>query len=169
VSRLTQSVNQQDYLAIARAAAGSDIGSLLPKLQTPALVIHPRDFISLGVEDAMKLAGSIPKARLVLTDGATAPGDALQGLKAIDDFLGSLSSRVGSAAETSKGDGEAGLSTREVEVLRLLAAGKSNAQIADELVISLNTVRRHVSNIFAKIGVENRTEAASYAHRNSLT
>jgi DNA-binding NarL/FixJ family response regulator len=61
-----------------------------------------------------------------------------------------------------------GLSTREVEVLRLIAAGKSNPQIAEELVISLNTVQRHVSNILAKTGLSNRTEAASYATRNGL-
>jgi NarL family two-component system response regulator LiaR len=60
------------------------------------------------------------------------------------------------------------LSSREVEVLRLLAAGRSNQQIADELVISLNTVRRHVSNIFDKTGVANRVEAAQYATRNGL-
>jgi DNA-binding CsgD family transcriptional regulator len=61
-----------------------------------------------------------------------------------------------------------GLSAREAEVLRLVAAGKSNQQIADELVISLNTVVRHVSNIFNKIGAANRVEAASYATRHGL-
>jgi DNA-binding CsgD family transcriptional regulator len=61
-----------------------------------------------------------------------------------------------------------GLSEREVEVIRLVAAGRSNQQIADELVISLNTVARHVSNIFGKTGVANRAEAASYAHRRGL-
>jgi NarL family two-component system response regulator LiaR len=60
------------------------------------------------------------------------------------------------------------LSLRELEVLRLLAAGRSNQQIADELVISLNTVRRHVSNIFDKTGVANRTEAAGYARDHGL-
>jgi NarL family two-component system response regulator LiaR len=55
-----------------------------------------------------------------------------------------------------------------VEVLRLLAQGKGNQQIADELVISLNTVRRHVSNILDKTGLSNRTEAGVYAHRNNL-
>jgi DNA-binding NarL/FixJ family response regulator len=62
-----------------------------------------------------------------------------------------------------------GLSEREVEVLRLVAAGRSNQQIADELVISLNTVARHVSNIFSKTGVANRTEAGAYAHARNLT
>ena len=62
----------------------------------------------------------------------------------------------------------AGLTEREVEVLRLIAAGKSNREIAEELVISLNTVFRHVSNIFTKIGAANRVEAASYATRHGL-
>jgi DNA-binding CsgD family transcriptional regulator len=57
-----------------------------------------------------------------------------------------------------------GLSEREVEVLRLVAAGKSNARIADELVISVNTVQRHVGNILNKTGMTNRTQAAAYAH-----
>ncbi len=60
------------------------------------------------------------------------------------------------------------LSEREVEVLRLVAAGKSNQQIADELVIALNTVTRHLSNIFDKTSSANRTEVASYAHRKGL-
>jgi DNA-binding NarL/FixJ family response regulator len=61
-----------------------------------------------------------------------------------------------------------GLSQREVEVLRLVAAGRSNQQIADELVISLNTVRRHVSNVFDKTGVANRTEASVYARDHGI-
>jgi ATP/maltotriose-dependent transcriptional regulator MalT len=61
-----------------------------------------------------------------------------------------------------------GLSQREVEVLRLLARGLSNPQIAQELVISRKTAARHVSNIFAKTGVANRTEAGAYAARVGL-
>ena len=57
---------------------------------------------------------------------------------------------------------------REIEVLRLIAAGRSNAQIAEALVISPNTVGRHVSNIFDKIGAANRAEATAYALRNGL-
>ena len=62
-----------------------------------------------------------------------------------------------------------GLTQREVEVLRLVAVGKSNADIAEELVISPNTVVRHVSSILAKTGSSNRTEAALYASQNGLT
>ncbi len=61
-----------------------------------------------------------------------------------------------------------GLTGREVEVLRLIAAGKSNQAIAEELVISLSTVAHHVSSIFNKTGVSNRAEAATYAARNRL-
>jgi DNA-binding CsgD family transcriptional regulator len=62
-----------------------------------------------------------------------------------------------------------GLSEREVEVLRLLAAGKSNRAIADALVVSPNTVAFHIKGIFNKTGAANRTEAAAYAHRHGLT
>jgi len=61
-----------------------------------------------------------------------------------------------------------GLTKREIEVLRLIAGGRSNQEIADELVISINTVLRHVSNIFDKTGVANRAEAAAYATRQGL-
>jgi DNA-binding NarL/FixJ family response regulator len=60
------------------------------------------------------------------------------------------------------------LSPREVEVLRLIASGKTNDQIARQLVISASTVSHHVSNILAKTGAGNRTEAAAYAHREGL-
>jgi DNA-binding NarL/FixJ family response regulator len=60
------------------------------------------------------------------------------------------------------------LSQREVEVLRLLAAGKSNREIADALCISLNTVATHVRNILTKTGTANRTEEAAYALRRGL-
>ena len=61
-----------------------------------------------------------------------------------------------------------GLTVREAEVLRLVASGKSNAQIAAELVLSEKTVARHVSNIFAKLGVGSRTAAAAYAFEHQL-
>jgi DNA-binding NarL/FixJ family response regulator len=97
---------------------------------------------------------------------ASVLGDAAGGLAAIDAFLKDLPPR--SAAPGVPADDKSVLSAREIEVLRLLSGGKSNQEIADELVISLNTVRRHVSNIFDKTGVANRAEAATYAARNGL-
>ncbi len=60
------------------------------------------------------------------------------------------------------------LTPREVEVLKLIAAGRSNQEIATELVISINTVTNHVKNILGKTGTANRTEAANFAHRYGL-
>jgi DNA-binding NarL/FixJ family response regulator len=54
-------------------------------------------------------------------------------------------------------------------VLRLVAAGKTNADVADELVISINTVARHMTNIFNKTGAANRAEAAVFAVEHDLT
>ena len=60
------------------------------------------------------------------------------------------------------------LTHREAEVLRLIALGKSNPEIAQELVVSIRTVTTHVSNIFSKINATNRAEAATYATRHGL-
>jgi DNA-binding NarL/FixJ family response regulator len=61
-----------------------------------------------------------------------------------------------------------GLTQREVEVLRLIAVGKSNRDIAQELFVSPNTVANHVRSILTKTGTANRTEAAAYARRHDL-
>jgi DNA-binding NarL/FixJ family response regulator len=74
-------------------------------------------------------------------------------------------SRLGESSGASTPDD---LTAREVEVLGLIAIGRSNADIATALSISLNTVATHVRNILAKTGCANRTEAAAYAMRQGL-
>ena len=64
--------------------------------------------------------------------------------------------------------GVAGFTGREAEVLRLVAAGKTNRAIADELAISEKTIARHVSNIFMKLGVSTRAAATAYAFKRGL-
>jgi ATP/maltotriose-dependent transcriptional regulator MalT len=64
--------------------------------------------------------------------------------------------------------GDYGLSRRELEVLRLVAVGKSNRAIASALVISEHTVARHVQNIFAKLGVSSRAAATAFAFEHDL-
>lgn len=60
------------------------------------------------------------------------------------------------------------LSERELEILQALARGASNQQIAEEFVLSLNTVKRHVSNIMAKLSANNRTQAVAQARALNL-
>jgi DNA-binding NarL/FixJ family response regulator len=61
-----------------------------------------------------------------------------------------------------------GLTKREVEVLLLVAAGRTDREIADELIIAVRTVTTHVGNILNKTGAANRAEAASYANQHGL-
>ena len=60
------------------------------------------------------------------------------------------------------------LSERELEVLHLLVRGDSNQEIAEGLVITIDTVKRHVSNIFSKLGVHNRVQAVARARALGL-
>jgi pimeloyl-ACP methyl ester carboxylesterase/DNA-binding CsgD family transcriptional regulator len=166
VQRQRESVSQLDWLLLLSAASESNVADCVPQLRTPTLVLHPRDSLNLPQADSQKLAAAIPNARMTLIDGATPLGDHVQGLKAIDEFIASLPPQEGAPAKAGALSG--GLSSREIEVLRLIAAGKSNPQIADELVISINTVQRHVSNILGKTGLANRTEAAGYARDKGL-
>jgi DNA-binding CsgD family transcriptional regulator len=82
--------------------------------------------------------------------------------------LGECAAALRAAAAPAAPAWPAGLTGREVEVLRLIAAGRSNRAIAEALYISPNTVLHHVSNIFTKTGVANRAEAAAYAARHGL-
>ncbi|GIP40871.1 transcriptional regulatory protein LiaR [Paenibacillus sp. J31TS4] len=60
------------------------------------------------------------------------------------------------------------LTEREREVLKLIANGRSNQEVADELFIGIKTVKFHVTNILAKLGVDDRTQAAIYAYKHGL-
>jgi DNA-binding CsgD family transcriptional regulator len=85
--------------------------------------------------------------------------------------------RLGAATDLARVEGSAGLgnvadshglSKRELEVLRLLCAGETNREIAKNLIVSIRTVDRHVSNIYAKLGVSSRAAATTYAHQHGL-
>ena len=108
-----------------------------------------------GVQKAATLIGeALPIARDV-------------GMQPLADRLEALRQQVAAAARGRPRYPD-GLTKREMEVLRLIAAGKSNQAIADALFISPSTVAHHVSHIFAKTGVSNRAEAATYAARHGL-
>src|SRR5919108_162897 len=104
-----------------------------------------------------------------LGDDATAELE-FDGARAAFEALGATPD-VQRVVDISGSDGDqaaGGLSPRELEVLRLVAAGKKNRQIASELVLSEKTVARHVSNIFAKVGVSSRAAATAFAYENDL-
>jgi DNA-binding NarL/FixJ family response regulator len=96
---------------------------------------------------------------------AAAAGEALISPSIASRLLERLRPGADEAAGPSTG---AELTDREVEVLRLLAAGRENADIAQELFISPRTVKNHISSILAKLHVDNRIQAAVYAVRKGL-
>ena len=82
------------------------------------------------------------------------------------DYLGPLA-RSFQTSRDAPGLGER-LTARELEVLGLLAAGRSNQRIAEELVVTLDTVKKHVSHVLDKLGAVNRTEAVARARQLGL-
>ncbi len=88
-------------------------------------------------------------------------GRALARADAVAVRLADLTSAITQTATTD-------LSPREIEVLRLLATGRSNREIAETLFLSIRTVERHLTSIYTKIGVHSRAEAIVFAHRQTL-
>lgn len=94
----------------------------------------------------------------------------LEGARTVFEELGAgpdltRADSLATSVPSSKGHG---LSPRELEVLRHVAGGKTNKEIATELVLSERTVERHVSNIFAKLGVPSRAAATAFAYEHQL-
>jgi DNA-binding CsgD family transcriptional regulator/pimeloyl-ACP methyl ester carboxylesterase len=160
VNYLRESVTQQDWLTIAEGIGTSDITELLPRLDVPTLILNARNFPIVRPEEASRLAAAIHGARLVLTEGSSYEVDSAQGLPAVSSFLQGLPQQRPPSPPAAPA---AGLSDRELEVLRLLAQGKSNPEIARELFITRSTVQNHVSSILIKTNLSNRAQAAVYA------
>jgi DNA-binding NarL/FixJ family response regulator len=99
---------------------------------------------------------------------AAAAGESLISPPIASKLLTRLRADQREEPETVPGVAGTGLSEREIEVLRLLAAGKDNAEIAQELFISPKTVKNHISSILAKLQIENRIQAAVYAVRSGI-
>jgi DNA-binding NarL/FixJ family response regulator len=128
-------------------------------------------FRALGApyEEALELAASDEVEptleALALLDGLDAPAAALVRRRLRE--LGAHS--VPRGAQSATRANPAGLTRRQADILRLLARGGTNAEIAAELVLSVRTVDHHVSAVLAKLGVPSRQEAARVAARLELT
>ena len=156
-----------------------------------ALVAHARGAVELAAGDArtalvlLRQAGEtwqeldapydVARARVLVAEACRALGDddtAALELDAARDVFADL----GAAPDLAQLDSRAtrpagasyGLTPRQLEVLRLIAAGKSNREIASSLFISEHTVARHVQNIFATLGVSSRTAASAFAFEHDL-
>lgn len=124
--------------------------------------------------EAARVRLRLARARLRLGDHDTAAADlaaarpVLQQLRAAPALAehDELARRVHAARGTVPGPG--GLSPRELEVLRLVATGATNREVADSLVISPRTVERHLSNVFTKLGVGSRAAATAWAYEHDV-
>jgi DNA-binding CsgD family transcriptional regulator len=135
----------------------------------PALYVHAADDHLVPRAAAEALVGHLANATLRIVSGKSGM-DVWRSLTAVREVVRFL--QIGHPPDTvpvrprnraGRATYPAGLSEREFEVMGLLAVGRTNRQIADELFISLNTVSHHLRNIYAKTGASNRTEAAAFA------
>lgn len=162
------SVGPMAALRAFAAAREYDVRTLLPHVGARTLVLQRRDATVQRIDLARELATGIPRAELlVLAGDAASPfsGDVDAGVAAIEHFLGLGDEEA--EAPTSASPPEAlapeSLTPREQEVLRLVARGRANKEIAYDLGLSVHTVERHLTNLYPKIGCRSRTEATAFA------
>ncbi len=168
------------------AAADIDVTAELGRVRAQALVLHRQGEQQIPVEVFQRLADGLPDGRLVELPGSTPTlflEDAARDIRLVTDFV--LSGRLRSAVAPDAGHlrsaaaPDAGhlhsaaapdtgrLTPREAEVLRLVADGDSNAEIARRLGIAVHTVERHLGNLYRKIGARGRADAVAWAIRHS--
>jgi DNA-binding CsgD family transcriptional regulator/pimeloyl-ACP methyl ester carboxylesterase len=168
---MRESITQETFL---RSSVASSFTSLVndhaPKVHTPTLIVQRR--MRYAADRVARLAAAFPVGQLTLFDGEqTLPylGNVREVVDAIVAFTTTARSTAGAA---SHGDVRpAGLTERELGVVRLVSRGLTNQEIADELVLSVRTVERHLANIYAKIGGSGkaaRAAAAAFAVTNGI-
>jgi DNA-binding CsgD family transcriptional regulator len=183
-----------DDLAAARAAGAelSEIASVFGAAMLTAASAHATGAVRLAEGDVEEASTSLRRAcetwrelempyeeaqtRVLLAVVCETRGDRdgrrleIEAARRIFTQLGAVPSlaRLAARSERDARQRIGSLSEREAEVLRLLAAGKTNRAIAEELFISEKTVARHVSNIFDKLGVSSRAGATAWAFQHGL-
>jgi pimeloyl-ACP methyl ester carboxylesterase/DNA-binding CsgD family transcriptional regulator len=143
---------------------------LLPSLHVPTLVLHSVGDRMNTFEYARRLAAGIESARLVPLESdnhivlADEPAWPVF-VAAVAQFLAETGDSPAATAATTIEPVADMLSRRELDVLRLVAAGHDNSEIADELSLSIRTVERHLQNIYAKLGLSGRSARVAAATR----
>ncbi|WP_456824503.1 LuxR C-terminal-related transcriptional regulator [Cellulomonas sp. P5_E12] len=157
--------------ALSAAAHQARASCLLSAGDAGAAALEARSAVSLwrsleAPYDAARCQVLLGRALRDLGDGDSALAELSQARRVFQDLGAAPAERdVLRLVHPSR---PAGLTEREVEVLRLVASGRSNSEIAAALVLSDKTVARHLSNIFTKLGVASRTAAAAFAYENGL-
>jgi pimeloyl-ACP methyl ester carboxylesterase/DNA-binding CsgD family transcriptional regulator len=157
------STSPENAVRFRRANGMLDVRDVARSLDVPALVLHARDDAITPFEEGRALAALIPGAQFVPLDGRNhilledepAWG---QFLAAVRDFLASVPQPEAAPLQPA-----VPLSSRELDVLSFIGDGMSNADIAGSLHISERTVERHLSNIYAKLGVGGKSARAAAA------
>jgi pimeloyl-ACP methyl ester carboxylesterase/DNA-binding CsgD family transcriptional regulator len=151
-----------------RSRTHIEISDKARRITQPALVLHARQDRAVPYEEGRRLASLLPDARFVTLES---DNHILQeGEPAWEAFLSAVRAFLGDdgRAPTVAGD-LSELSEREREVLKLVAAGMSNEQIAQRLFLSTRTVERHLSNVYAKLRLSGKSARAAAAARFSRT
>jgi pimeloyl-ACP methyl ester carboxylesterase len=150
---------------LRRARGEIDVTDLASRVGVPTLILHARDDAVAPFEEGRRLAGLIPDARFVPLEGRN--HILLADEPAWSEFVSEVHAFLGIPTVAHRPPDLPDLSHRELEVLELVAAGSSNEEIAARLYLSVRTVERHLSNIYAKLGVSGKAARAAVAARYS--
>jgi pimeloyl-ACP methyl ester carboxylesterase/DNA-binding CsgD family transcriptional regulator len=138
-----------------------DVEDLAGTLEVPTLVLHARDDAIVPFEEGRRLASLIANARFVPLEGCN--HILLAGEPAWEVFVAEVREFLKAGAGSESDDRLESLSQREKDVLRLVARGQSNAEIAVALSLSERTVERHLSNIYSKLALLGKAARAGAA------
>jgi len=171
--RFLRTVSLATFSAFNGATARIDVANLLPLVTTPTLVTHEPAFPFGSFELCQEVAAGIPRAEfLVVRSNSIAGRDHDENVAAIDGFLRGASAIRRSEGSIDQGSAQLpatnGLTPRELDVLRHVAAGASNKEIAGRLGVAASTVERHLVNLYTKIGARGRADAIAFALRRGL-
>jgi pimeloyl-ACP methyl ester carboxylesterase/DNA-binding CsgD family transcriptional regulator len=168
---MQQSTSGETLARLIESHLEYDVAHLLPQVQCPTLVCHSRNDALIPFELGQRLAEVIPNARLIPLEGEPRGPftNAQSAIDAMETFLPSSQRAPVPASEVADEMREVPLTPREISVLRLVAAGRTSRQIADELSLSIRTIGRHITNIYGKISANGRADATSYALRHGIT
>lgn len=148
-----------------------DVTELARKVTVPTLILHARDDAMVPFEEGRRLGGLIPESTFVPLDGRN--HILLETEPAWGRFVGEVTAFLDDtladpALPLVRRDVVGGLSPREQEVLELISLGLGNIEIATRLFISPHTLRNHITNIFAKLDVETRSQAIVMAREAGM-